>query len=356
MDATPLFVVLLGELSRWGRFGSDAAGLLPYADRALGWIMRHGDRDGDGFVEDARMSGHGPRNQGWKDSHDGVHFADGRLAEPPIALGEVQGYVYAALLARAELARQANDQQTVRHWTAKATELKRAFHEQFWLPDKGWSAVGLDRNKTPIGPGFEHGALPRDGAGRRGQGAGRRRAPDVPRDVHRLGHADAGLLHGRLKPDELPQRVGLAARQRPDRLGADALRVRRAGAAARYRGAGHGHRVRRPAPRAVLRVPSQRISAPAPYPTSYSPQAWASATPIQLQRALLRLEPDLSRHHVGFAPAWPARYGSLSARDIRIGDRAVTVTVDGEKACCPVSATTSPSRHRRRCRMRTASE
>ncbi|MGW0395880.1 amylo-alpha-1,6-glucosidase, partial [Streptomyces sp. NPDC003042] len=85
-DATPLFVMMLGELRRWGIAPEAVEALLPHADRALEWIEKYGDRDGDGFVEYQRMTEDGLLNQGWKDSFDGVNFADGRLAEPPIAL------------------------------------------------------------------------------------------------------------------------------------------------------------------------------------------------------------------------------------------------------------------------------
>jgi glycogen debranching enzyme len=85
VDATPLFVDVLGAVSRWG-FGADIiADLLPHADRALDWIRHYGDKDGDGFVEYERLNDQGLINQGWKDSWDGINFADGTLAEPPIA-------------------------------------------------------------------------------------------------------------------------------------------------------------------------------------------------------------------------------------------------------------------------------
>ena len=96
--------MLLGELQRWGYKDSAVDALLPHADRALEWIERYGDADGDGFVEYCRKTSHGLANQGWKDSWDGINFADGTIAEPPIALAEVQAYVYAAYLARADLA------------------------------------------------------------------------------------------------------------------------------------------------------------------------------------------------------------------------------------------------------------
>ena len=122
IDSTPLFVMLLGELRRWGLGSSDVETLLPHADRALEWIRSYGDRDGDGFVEYKRATDRGLRNQGWKDSFDGVTFADGTLAEPSIALAEVQGYVYAAYLARAHFAREAGDPSLCQLWADRATQ------------------------------------------------------------------------------------------------------------------------------------------------------------------------------------------------------------------------------------------
>src|SRR5262249_28086324 len=96
VDATPLFVVLADAyVTRTG----DVAlleELWPHVSRALEWIDTYGDLDGDGFVEYSRRASHGLRNQGWKDSEDAIFHADGSLAEGPIALCEVQGYVYAA--------------------------------------------------------------------------------------------------------------------------------------------------------------------------------------------------------------------------------------------------------------------
>ncbi len=150
IDATPLFVVLLGELYRWGASAEVVAQLLPHADRALAWVEEFGDRDGDGFVEYERATDRGLINQGWKDSFDGVSFAGGSLAEAPIALCEVQGYVYAAYLARAEIARHLDDDSTADDYEAKASRLRDSFNEQFWLEEPGYFAIGLDRKKRPI--------------------------------------------------------------------------------------------------------------------------------------------------------------------------------------------------------------
>ena len=150
IDATPLFVMLLGELRRWGLAASDVDALIPHADRALEWIERYGDRDGDGFIEYQRATDRGLVNQGWKDSFDGVSFATGGLAEPPIALAEVQGYAYAAFLARAHFARESGDADVANHWSEQATTLKRRFNEAFWLDDRGYFALALDAEKRPV--------------------------------------------------------------------------------------------------------------------------------------------------------------------------------------------------------------
>jgi glycogen debranching enzyme len=104
VDATPLFVWLAGEHYRRTADRRFAESIWPNVERALQWIDTYGDRDGDGFIEYLRSSPNGLGNQGWKDSHDSIFHAGGALAEGPIALCEVQGYVYATRLAAAELA------------------------------------------------------------------------------------------------------------------------------------------------------------------------------------------------------------------------------------------------------------
>ena len=149
-DATPLFVTLLGEANRWGLAPEDIAELLPHADRALDWIRDYGDRDDDGFVEYERLNDQGLINQGWKDSWDGINFADGRIAEAPIALCEVQGYVYSAYVARAWMAHDAGDRALAAELRDRAAALKKRFNEQFWLPDRGYYAIALDKDKRPV--------------------------------------------------------------------------------------------------------------------------------------------------------------------------------------------------------------
>ena len=118
IDATPLWLILLHETWRWTGDEALVRELLPNAERALEWMDRYGDMDGDGFLEYAKTSPNGLVNQGWKDSWDGVPFPDGSLPEPPIALVEVQGYACDAKRRMASLYRTFGD-------TTRATALRR---------------------------------------------------------------------------------------------------------------------------------------------------------------------------------------------------------------------------------------
>lgn len=149
VDATPLFVMLAG--SYFARTGDQAflQSIWPHVERALDWIDEYGDIDGDGFVEYSRLSANGLVQQGWKDSNDSVFHKDGRLAEPPIALCEVQGYVYAAKLAAAHMMRALGDVDRGREFESQAQILKERFQEKFWCDDLGIYALALDGKKKP---------------------------------------------------------------------------------------------------------------------------------------------------------------------------------------------------------------
>lgn len=149
-DATPLFLMLAGAYFRWTGDLELMQQLRPALDAALGWIARFGDRDGDGFVEYHRRSPAGLKNQGWKDSEDCIVHADGSLATGPIALVEVQGYVYLAKLRMAQVYRALGDLQTARTLRNQASELREAFDQAFWMPDEGFFALALDGDKAQV--------------------------------------------------------------------------------------------------------------------------------------------------------------------------------------------------------------
>ncbi|MGQ9367275.1 amylo-alpha-1,6-glucosidase [Azospirillum sp. ST 5-10] len=148
-DSTPLFVMLAGAyLERTGDFEAIRS-IWPNVKAALAWIDRYGDRDGDGFVEYGRRTDEGLANQGWKDSHDSVSHANGSMAQGPIALCEVQAYVYAAKRAGAALARRAGEDALGDRFERSAEELRVRFEAAFWCEDLGTYAIALDGEKRP---------------------------------------------------------------------------------------------------------------------------------------------------------------------------------------------------------------
>ncbi len=327
-DATPLFVMLLGELARWGLPADAVDKLLPHADRALDWVTCRGDRDGDGFVEYQRATGQGLVNQGWKDSFDGITFASGRIAEPPIALAEVQGYVYAAYLARAHFAAERGETEAARHWSARAHKLRRDFNRAFWLPDRGYFALGLDADKRPIdalGSNMGHclwtGIVDRDKAASVAEhlvsrpmftGFGIRTLATSsgafnPMSYHNGSvwpHDNAICVAGLMRYGFVPQaqQVATGILEAADKFGGRLPEL--------FCGFDRGD-----------------FASPVAYPTSCSPQAWAAAAPFLLLRTLLRLDPAAPSGRVWCAPAVPARLLPLRVEALHIADAVVSVEV-----------------------------
>jgi glycogen debranching enzyme len=149
IDATPLFIVLAG--SYYMRTGDleFIRGLWPHIEAALAWIDQYGDIDGDGFIEYERKSETGLIQQGWKDSYDSVFHENGELAEPPIALSEVQGYVYAAKKLGGELALVLGFAQQAAKLHEQADSLRAQFNSAFWIPELATYALALDGRKKP---------------------------------------------------------------------------------------------------------------------------------------------------------------------------------------------------------------
>jgi len=327
-DATPLFVMLLGELRRWGRHGQLAQELLPHADRAVEWMQRYGDVDGDGFIEYSRKTPAGLVNQGWKDSPDGINFADGTTAQSPVALAEVQGYAYAAYRARAAFARQAGDAPGARHWDEVAARLKRAFNRAFWLPDKGWYAVALDRDKRPvdaltsnIGHCLWTRIADRDKAA---AVADHLLSPEMfsgwgirTLAASMAAYNPMSYHNGSIWPHDNALCVAGLMRYG---FTAHAQRV----AEAIFDAAAHiGHRL----PELFCGLPRDQCPDPIPYPASCSPQAWAAAAPLQLLTTLLRIAPQPGTARLRCTPAVPGRYLPLQVAGLRIGSSRLTIDV-----------------------------
>jgi len=334
IDATPLFVVLLGELYRWGLAEDVLGRLLPHADRALAWIEEFGDRDGDGFVEYERASARGLANQGWKDSFDGVSFADGRLAEASIALCEVQGYTYRAFLARAEIAERLGEAPRARDYRARAERLKASFNRQFWLKEHGYFALGLDAEKRPIdslssnlGHCLWSGIIDDDKAA---QVAERLLAPEmftgwgIRTLASTMGRYNPVSYHnGSVWPhDSAICAAGLA------RYGflAEAAKV----SVGLFEAAeAFGGRL----PELFCGFDRGAFPFPVPYPASCSPQAWASASPFWLlQKVLLGLEPAVPDGVVACAPSIPESFGRLVVENLLLDGGRLSIEATGDKA------------------------
>ena len=331
-DSTPLFVMLLGELRRWGLAPQVVDSLLPAADRALEWIARYGDADGDGYVEYRRASDRGLANQGWKDSWDGIRFADGLVARPPIALCEVQGYVYGAYLARAHFADEAGDLATASRYRQRAAELKTAFNRDFWIEERGWYAMALDGEKrhvdalaSNIGHCLWTGIVDEDRAPLIAQ---RLIDPDmftgwgIRTLAKSMGGYNPVSYHvGSVWPhDNALVAAGLV------RYGfvAEAHRVIRGllDAAAAF-----DHRL----PELFAGLDREEVPFPVGYPSSCSPQAWAAATPLMFLRLLLRLDPWVPHDKVWVAPLLPDWIGRLRVERIPLAGHRVTVDVAGDE-------------------------
>ncbi|HVS68480.1 MAG TPA: glycogen debranching N-terminal domain-containing protein [Mycobacteriales bacterium] len=328
-DATPLFVALLGEAHDWGLPAEHVMALLPHADACLDWIARYGDRDGDGFVEYRRATDRGLVNQGWKDSGDGINFANGQIPSAPIALCEVQAYVYAAYAARSRIAADTGDSVGAERWQHEADLLKRAFNEKFWLPDRGYYAVALDRDKRPvdaltsnIGHCLWTGIVDDDKSASVAQhllspdmfsGWGIRTLASSMGAYNPLSYhngsvwphdnaiAVAGLM--RYGHVEEAQRVTLALL---DAVAAFDFRM----------------------PELWCGFDRSEFGAPLPYPTSCSPQAWAAATPVFLLRSLLGLRVRLPDHQLVISPSLPSELLPLSVDRWSMGSTRVRIDVD----------------------------
>ena len=149
-DSTPLWLAVLHGAYRWTGDLDAVRELWPNVLAALRWIDEHGDLDGDGYVEYMRRSPGGLDNQGWKDSGDAIVHPDGALATPPIALVEVQGYVYQAKRSVARLASDLGEADLADRLEREASELRERFNRDFWMEKQGYFALALDGDKRPV--------------------------------------------------------------------------------------------------------------------------------------------------------------------------------------------------------------
>ena len=326
VDATPLFIVLADEY--YLRTGDKELiqQIWPHIKAALAWIDEYGDLDHDGFVE---YSAHGHRGliqQGWKDSNDSVFHADGSLAEPPIALCEVQGYVYAARLAAANLSRVVGDEARSAELQKQASQLQKKFEEAFWCEDLGIYALALDGKKRRCAvrssnaghclmagiAGREHAArmaqtlLSREffsGWGIRTLASGEARYN--PLSYHNGSiwpHDNALIARGLARYDfrNLSGKLMLALLDVSSMMELNRL------------------------PELFCGLERRTGEGPTLYPVACSPQAWAAAAPFLLIQSCLGLRIDGSQFRVVFErPCLPEGIPQLSIRGLHVGEASV---------------------------------
>ena len=326
IDSTPLWLILLDETYRWTGDLEMVRSLWPNAIAALEWIDRYGDRDGDGFVEYERRTDQGLLNQGWKDSGDAIRHRDGTPAEAPIALCEIQGYVFDAKRRMASLAERLGDRQLSKHLLVEAAELEQRFNEAFWMPDLAYYAMALDKDKQQvggIGSNAGHclwsGIVPADrvdavvdrlldpsmdcGWGIRTYASGQ------------PGYNPVGYHTGTVWPhDNALIAAGMKRAGRHDAADRVASRI--------FEAAQHSPDFR--LPELFCGFDRGLADVPVPYPVACSPQAWAAATSLSLLQTMLGMHADAAKDILELdRPHLPAWLGKVTVHDLRVGERTV---------------------------------
>jgi glycogen debranching enzyme len=150
VDSTPLFLILAHEYFRWTGDEDLLQELKGSFIAATRWILDYGDLDGDGLIEYCRRNPKGLFNQGWKDSSDANRHRDGRIAQPPVALIEVQGYALRALAGASDLLNHLGEEELAKRAASRSEEIQSLIDERFWLEDRKYYAMALDSDKSPL--------------------------------------------------------------------------------------------------------------------------------------------------------------------------------------------------------------
>lgn len=331
VDAPLLYVILLHELYRFTANRKLLERFYGPAAACLDWAVRYGDFDGDGFVEYRPMSPKGYRNQGWKDAFDAVVYPDGSLVEPPIAICEVQGYFYDALLRMADVARALERTEEGADYARQAESLFERFNKAFWLEDEGTYAFGLDPYKRPVasiasnsGHLLWSGVVPPDRAERV---ADRLLSKDMFSGwgVRTLSSANPAF-------DPVSYQRGSVW---PHDNAIIALGLKRYGfwrqsnriaegifdAAAGY--------PRNALPEVFAGIDRTSDNAPVPYVEANLPQAWAAGSILMLLRAMLGLEPDPVHRRLVISPTLPDWLPELTLRNFTVFQSTVDLHFSG---------------------------
>jgi glycogen debranching enzyme len=334
VDATPLFLIVLAQYVAWtgdiGLFDE----LRDNVRRALEWIDCAGDRDGDGYVEYESASQHGLINQGWKDSGDAIVDEHGGIATPPIALVEVQAYVYAAKLGIAALCTRRGDGTTADRLTREAAELQRRFERDFWIDSLGFYAMALEAEKQPLrvvssnpGHALWCGIAAPD---RAAKVAKRLTAEDMydgwgvrTLSQRSCAYTPIGYHLGTVWPHD---NAIVAAGLKRYGFANEARRIFE-GLAEAAMDFEHDR-----LPELFTGFPRQRYGTPIRYPVACHPQAWAAGSLPYLLAQLLGLEPSaLDRRLRIVRPTLPRFADSLELCGLRVGEATLDLRFERDK-------------------------
>ncbi|WP_382307185.1 glycogen debranching N-terminal domain-containing protein [Herbiconiux sp. UC225_62] len=323
VDATALWITLLHDAWRWGLPDDEVRALLPNLRRALEWMRDHGDSDGDGFLEYADTTGHGLANQGWKDSGDSVQWRDGRLAEGPIALCEVQGYAYEAALGGAELLEHFGDGDgDAAGWREWAAALAERFRASFWVdgPAGRYPAIALDASKravdtltSNIGHLLGTGIL---NAEESAAVAALLVSPELDSGfgLRTMATDSAGFwplsYHG---GSVWAHDTAIAVRG----LAHDGFRAEAAVLSEGLLAAAESFDYRMPELHSGDSAAS--VVSPAPYPAACRPQAWSAAAAVTVAAAAVDARPTADRAGLTVAPLASAALGHVTLEGLRVG-------------------------------------
>lgn len=323
IDSTPLFLMLAGAYLEFTGDIELLKHLRPHIDLALEWIDRYGDVDGDGFIEYAPHGDKGLIQQGWKDSNDSVFHSDGAIAEAPIALCEVQGYVYAAKMAAAKIHASWGDENRRTTLENEASELRERFEQAFWCDELSTYAIALDGHKKPCrvrtsNPGHclysgiasteranlvAHTLVSHDffsGWGIRTVGCHESRYNPLSYHNGSVWPHDNAIIAAGMARYGFREFAGRVLMSLLDLSGAVEL-----------------HRL----PELFCGVDRRPGQGPTLYPVACSPQAWAAGAVFMLLEACLGISIDATRKRVVFdRPYLPQGIPQLTINDLRIED------------------------------------
>jgi len=328
IDATPLFLLLAAEYYHWTGDAQFVKELMPHLNAALAWIKEYGDCDDDSFVEYYQKSSKGIANQGWKDSADSVVHRNGDYAEAPIALVEVQGYVYQALTRLAPIFKSLGHEEQAAGMEQDAEQLRARFERDFWMEDEQFYAIALDKDKKRVDSVTSNaGHILMSGIAspeRASAVAKRLVAPDLfggygirTMSTDAAGYNPMSYHDGSVWPhDNSVCLLGLSY------LGfqEEAITVMQGllNAAEKF----EYYRLLE-----LFCGYDDSLGAPVPYPVACSPQAWAAGTPLTFVQALLGLQPNALTKQITIKPSLLQGMNELLVEQLQIGTGSLSLRV-----------------------------